>query len=44
MCRASLLVYKAIINIIWIVCKSTGYNGIVRAKYLSRAHIDLYAN
>ena len=33
------LVYKAIINIIWIVCESTGYNGIVRTEYLCRAHI-----
>jgi len=37
-------VYKAIINIIWIVCESTGYNGIVRTEYLCRAHIGLYAN
>lgn len=33
------LVYKAIINIIWIVCESTGYNGIVRTEYLCRVHI-----
>lgn len=37
-------VYKAIINIIWIVWESTGYNGIVQAEYLCRAHIGLYAN
>lgn len=36
---ASLLVYKAIMNMIWTVCESTGYNGIVRAKSIFPARI-----